>query len=99
VPRTKNSVMVQSRLTWALVIAAYALPAIPVQAVDVSVPTSPPNNVTVVKSNFLGVSFELSAFDKYCEFHPNSRPMTGGRVLTLRISTRAVMKSVRMRPE
>jgi hypothetical protein len=70
-----RKVMVRSQLTWALAIAACALPAIHVQAVEVSVPASPPDNVTVVKGNFLGVSFELSAFDKYCEFHPNYRTM------------------------
>lgn len=59
------------RLTLALVIATCAFPASPVQAVDVSVPSSPPNTITAVKGNFLGVSFELSAFDKYCEFDPS----------------------------
>jgi len=71
--------MVQPRLTLALAIATCALPAIPVLAVDVSIPASPPNDVTAVKSNFLGVSFELSAFDKYCKPHPNiSRSMVEG---------------------
>jgi len=70
--------MIQPRLSLALAIAACALPAIPVLAVDVSIPASPPNDVRAVKSNFLGVSFELSAFDKYCEFHLNSRLMVGG---------------------
>ena len=97
--RTKNSVMVQSQFTRALVITACALLAMPVQAVNVYIPASPPNNVTVIKGNFLGVSFELSSFDKYCEFHPSSLLIVGGRILTLRISTRVVMKSVRMRPE
>ncbi|KAF9648972.1 hypothetical protein BDM02DRAFT_3114692 [Thelephora ganbajun] len=63
--------MIQPRLTWTLVIAACALPAIPIQAVDVSVPASPPNDATVVKGNFLGVSFELSAFDKYFGSNPS----------------------------
>jgi len=58
------------RLTLALAIAACAFPASTVQAVDVAVPSSPPNTTAVVKGNFLGVSFELSAFDKYCEFGP-----------------------------
>ena len=60
------------RLTLALVIATCAFPALPVQAVDVSVPSSPPNTAVAVKGNFLGVSFELSAFDKYCESDPGS---------------------------
>lgn len=58
------------RLTLALAIATCAFPASPAQAVDVSVPSSPPNTTTAVKGNFLGVSFELSAFDKYCELYP-----------------------------
>jgi len=60
------------RLALALAIATCAFPALPIQAVDVSVPSSPPNTTTAVKGNFLGVSFELSAFDKYCESGPSS---------------------------
>jgi len=69
---------VQPRLTLALAIVVCVLSAIPVLAVDVSIPASPPDDVTAVKGNFLGVSFELSAFDKYCEFHLNSHPMVEG---------------------
>ena len=84
--------MIQLRLNWALVIAARASSTIPVQTVGVPIPASPPTNAGVVNGNFLGVSFELSAFDKYPDFYPVLRD----RVLTLRISTRAVTKSVRM---
>jgi len=73
-----HKVMVQPRLTLALAIAVCVLSAIPTLAVDVSIPASPPDDVIAVKGNFLGVSFELSAFDKYCEFHLNSRPMVVG---------------------
>jgi len=61
------------RLTRAIFIATCAFHPILVHAVDVSVPSSPPNDTTVVEGNFLGVSFELSAFDRYCEFDPGSR--------------------------
>jgi len=61
------------RLTRALFIVACTFPAILVHAVNVSVPSSPPNDTTVVEGNFLGVSFELSAFDRYCEFDSGSR--------------------------
>jgi len=68
---SQDHMMIQlRRLTLALAIATCAFPVSPVQAVDVSVPSSPPNTTTAVKGNFLGVSFELSAFDKYCEFDP-----------------------------
>ena len=75
--------MAQLRLICALAVTTCTLLAIPAQAANVSVPTSPPIDAAVVKSNFLGVGFELSAFDKYCEFRPNSHPAFGGRVLTL----------------
>ena len=88
--------MIQLRLNWALVIAARASSTIPVQTVGVPIPASPPTNAGVVNGNFLGVSFELSAFGKYCEFIPDFYPVLRDRVLTLRISTRAVTKSVRM---
>ena len=64
--------MAQLLWIYTLAVTTCVLIAIPAQAVDVSVPASPPNGAVVVKSNFLGVSFELSAFDKYCEFRPNS---------------------------
>ena len=69
--------MAQLRLICALAITTCILLAMPAQAVDVSVPASPPSDAAVVKSDFLGVSFELSAFDKYCEFRPNSHPVFG----------------------
>lgn len=59
--------MIRLRLARVLVVTACALSALPVQAADVSIPSSPPNNAIPVQGNFLGVSFELSAFDKYCE--------------------------------
>jgi len=74
--------MIQLRLIRALVIVTCALPVIPVHATDVTVPPSPPNDTTTVKNNFLGVSFELSAFDKYCESDLNSRFAVRNRVLT-----------------
>lgn len=74
--------MIRPWLTCVLVVVACAFSASPVQGVDVSVPSSPPNNTTVVNGNFLGVSFELSAFDKYCEFDSSSRSVVGDRELT-----------------
>jgi hypothetical protein len=74
--------MIRPWLTCALVVIACGFSASPVQGVDVSVPSSPPNNTTVVNGNFLGVSFELSAFDKYCEFDPSSRSVVRDRELT-----------------
>ena len=65
---------------------------------DVPIPASPLNDAAVVNGNFLGVSFELSVFGKYREFIPDFYPVLRDRVLTLRISTRAVTKSVRMGP-
>ena len=66
---------IQLRLNWALVITASVSSPIPVQTVDVPIPASPPSGAAVVSGNFLGVSFELSAFDKYCEFSPDFYPV------------------------
>jgi len=74
--------VIQLWLIRALVIVVSALHAIPVQAVDVLVPASPSNDATTVESNFLGASFELSAFDKYCGFDPNSHLAVRNRMLT-----------------
>lgn len=69
--------MAQLPWIYTLAVTTCALLATPARAVNVSVPASPPNDTVVVKSNFLGVSFELSAFDKYCELRFNSRSVVG----------------------
>lgn len=89
--------MVQLQLARALAIAACALPALHAQAVDVSFPSSPPSDTTVVKGNFLGVSFELSVFDKYCELNLNS--YSGVQRSCYGTSTHTVTKLARTRLE
>lgn len=47
----------------------FLLPEVAADPISISVPSSPPST-HAVQPNFLGISFELSFMDEYCQFLP-----------------------------
>jgi hypothetical protein len=47
----------------------FVLPEVAADSISISVPSSPPST-HAVQPNFLGISFELSFMDEYCQFLP-----------------------------